>query len=144
MTSRTFLSVAPIDSSIPMARSRRCASTVNPPTDTSAMRSMPRVASVSTIVSGLSAFPWDDEPGVEKLGPRESAGTPASKSTVTSVGDLTCPGTTSANSSSRLWGFWTMPTTVRVVPSWSQVSPTLRFRVEASPGVTATWLGPDG
>ena len=46
-------SVAPMDSSIPRARSRRCASTVNPPTDTSAISSMPTVASASTMVSGL-------------------------------------------------------------------------------------------
>ena len=52
-TSRTLRSVAPIDSSIPRERSRRWASTVKPPTDTSAMSSMPTVASASTIVSGL-------------------------------------------------------------------------------------------
>ena len=43
-TSRTLRSVAPMDSSIPMARSRRWASTVKPPTDTSAMSSIPTVA----------------------------------------------------------------------------------------------------
>ena len=57
MTRRTFLSVAPMASSIPMARRRRWASTVKPPTDTSAISSMPSVASVSTTVSGLSALP---------------------------------------------------------------------------------------
>ena len=66
-TSRTLRSVAPMDSSIPRERIRRCASTVKPPIDTKAMRSMPTVASASTMVAGLmmlSVF----EPGVVNKG----------------------------------------------------------------------------
>ncbi len=48
-----FLSVAPSAPSMPSERSRRCASTVKPPTATRAMSSMPTVASASTMVSGL-------------------------------------------------------------------------------------------
>jgi hypothetical protein len=38
---------------MPIDRSRRCASTVNPPTPTRAMSSMPSVAAVSEMVTGL-------------------------------------------------------------------------------------------
>ena len=51
-----FLSVAPRAPSMPSERSRRCASTVKPPTATRAMSSMPTVASASTMVSGLSGL----------------------------------------------------------------------------------------
>ena len=56
----------------------------------------------------------------------------ASKRTLTCVGCVTWPGGTSANSSSRLWGFCTMPTTV--LPPWGHVSPTRRLSSEAKPG----------
>ena len=46
-------SVAPIDSSMPRERMRRWANTVKPPIDTRAIRSMPTVASASTMVAGL-------------------------------------------------------------------------------------------
>ncbi len=67
-----FLSVAPWAPSIPSERSRRWASTMKPPTATSAMRSMPTVASASTMVSGLSTLPDDAEAGTETFGPREA------------------------------------------------------------------------
>ena len=51
-----FLSVAPSAPSMPSERSRRCATTVKPPTATRAMSSMPTVASASTMVSGLSGL----------------------------------------------------------------------------------------
>ena len=41
---------------------RRCASTVKPPIDTKAMRSMPTVANASTMVDGLMVLLF--EPGV--------------------------------------------------------------------------------
>ena len=66
----------------------------------------------------------------------------ASKRTLTSVGCVTCPGGTSANSSSRLWGFCTMPTTV--LPPWGHVSPTRRLSSDAKPGVRAISFGPVG
>ena len=130
-------------SSIPRARRRRCASTVKPPIDTSAIKSMPTVATASTMVSGLIELLLAFWAGVETLDPIRPGSTPgASKRTFTCVGDVTSPGGTSANSSSRLWGFCTMPTTV--LPPRGQVSPTLRFSSDASPGVTAIWLGPVG
>ncbi len=52
-----FLSVAPRAPSMPIARRRRWAMTVNPPIATSAIRSIPSVASVSTIVSGFKTLP---------------------------------------------------------------------------------------
>ena len=52
-TRRTLRSVAPMDSSMPRERIRRCASTVKPPIDTRAIRSMPTVANASTMVAGL-------------------------------------------------------------------------------------------
>ena len=98
---------------MPSERSRRWASTVKPPTATRAMSSMPTVASASTMVSGLSALLFVADWRVWTFGPSESALTPgASNRTVTWVGALTWPGTTSANSSSRLCGFCTMPVTV--------------------------------
>ena len=65
-----------------------------------------------------------------------------SKRTWTCVGDVTRPGGTRANSSSRLWGFCTMPTTV--LPPCVHVSPTCRLSTEASPGVIAISFGPFG
>ena len=41
---------------MPSERSRRCASTVKPPTATKAMSSMPTVTRPSTMVSGLSGL----------------------------------------------------------------------------------------
>ncbi len=110
-TSRTLRSVAPMDSSIPRDRMRRCASTVKPPIDTRAMSSMPTVARASTMVDGLMPLVVIDPAGVMEEG-RFLAAAGAFKRTVTSVGCATCPGGTRANSSSRLWGFCTMPTTV--------------------------------
>ena len=62
-------SVAPSAPSIPIARSRRCASTVNPPTDTSAMRSIASVTSASTIVSGLNVLLGTADDAVCTFGP---------------------------------------------------------------------------
>ncbi len=108
--------MAPIAPSMPRARSRRWASTVKPPTDTSAISSMPMVASVSTMVSGLIALAAV-VCGVTTLGPILPGGTEgASNSTLTVVGVRTWPGTTRANSSSRLCGFCTMPVTVLATP----------------------------
>ena len=130
---------------MPSERSRRWASTVKPPTATSAMSSMPTVASPRTMVSGLSGLLAAADCRVWTFGPREEALTPgASNRTVTWDGALTWPGTTSANSSSRLCGFCTMPVTWRVVPPWCHTSPILRLKVVATPSVTATWPGPVG
>ena len=63
-TSRTLRSVAPIDSSIPIERMRRCASTVKPPIETSAMRSMPRTRAASEMVSGFNGFDAATDAGV--------------------------------------------------------------------------------
>ena len=63
-TRRTWRSVAPVDSSMPIERMRRCASTVKPPTETSAMSSMPSTSAASEIVSGLSGFDCATEAGV--------------------------------------------------------------------------------
>ena len=129
---------------MPSARSRRWASTVKPPTDTRAMSSMPTVASVSVMVAGLMALAAV-VCGVTTLGPIVRGGTEgASNSTVTEVGARTWPGTSRANSSSRLCGFCTMPVTVRVTPPWCQTWPTARSNWRATPGVTATWPGPAG
>ena len=142
-TSRTLRSVAPMDSSIPRARIRRCASTVKPPIDTSAISSMPTVASASTMVAGSIGLLLATVAGVETLDPMRPGSTPgASKRTSTCVGFVTCPGGTSANSSSRLWGFCTMPTTV--LPPRDHSSPILRLSSDASPGVTAIWFDPVG
>ena len=101
-----FLSVAPWAASSPRERSRRCASTVKPPIPTRAMSSMPMVARASTMVSGLSTLPDDAECGVDTFGPILDGGTPrASNRTVTWLGAVTWPGTTRANSSTRLCGF---------------------------------------
>ncbi len=73
---------------------------------------MPTVASASTMVSGLSGLPAAADRTLCTFGPSEAGSTPgASNSTVTWVGALTWPGTTRANSSSKLCGFSTMPTT---------------------------------
>ena len=77
--------------------------------------------------------------------PIELSETPgASNNAVTPVGFVTCPGATSANSSRRLWGFSTMPTTWRSTPPTRQVAPTVRWNADATPLVTATWSAPDG
>ena len=103
-------------------------------------------------VSGLIGLLCAAEAGVVTLEPRPPKGpqeahcspielgfTPgASKSTVTSFGDFTCPGRTRANSSRRLCGFSTMPTTRRASPPTFQVSPTFRLKSDATPAVTAT------
>ncbi len=133
---------------MPSERSRRWASTVKPPTETSAMSSMPTVASASTIVVGLSGLlPAADATlcGVDTFGPMLCGATPgASNSTVAWLGAVTWPGTTRANSSSRLCGFCTMPTTRRDVPADRSVLPMFRCSAEATPLVTATWPGPAG
>ena len=75
----------------------------------------------------------------------KSEGTPgASNSATTCVGELTCPGVTSANSSRRLWGFSTVPTTLRSTPPTLQVAPSDRWNAEATPLVTATSSAPVG
>ena len=57
----------------------------------------------------------------------------ASNSTVTLSGFVTWPGMTSANSSSRLSGFWTMPVTFLVTPSTVQLLPILRWKSARDP-----------
>ena len=52
MTSRTLRSVAPSAASMPSARSRRWAITVNPATDTRPMNTSPSTATTRTIVAG--------------------------------------------------------------------------------------------
>ncbi len=144
-TRRTWLSVAPVDSSIPIERSRRWASTVNPPTETSAISSMPRASATSEIVSGLIGFDCATEAGVCTSFPIDgNAASGASKSSVTPVASCSCPVGTRANSSSRLWGFSTMPTTVRSTPLTRQLLPTRRWKSDATPLVTATWSVADG
>ncbi len=95
-----------MDSIIPRARIRRWANTVNPPMDTRAMRSMPRVANASTMVSGPSTLLLT-APDIVTLSAREPVNAlgGALKRALTWVGLVTCPGGTRANSSSRLWGF---------------------------------------
>ena len=107
---------------------------------------MPTVASASTMVSGLSALVFVACWRFWTFGPSESALTPgASNRTVTWVGALTWPGTTSANSSSRLCGFCTMPVTVfGFVLPWCHTLPTRRPKAEATPLVTATWFASVG
>ena len=140
-----FLSVAPRAPSIPSERSRRCASTVKPPTATKAISSMPTVASASTMVSGLSGLLAAEDARLCTFGPSEEAVTPgALNRTVTWFGALTWPGATRANSSSRLCGFAAMPMTWRAFPPWCHTSPILRLKVDATPSVTATWPGPAG
>ncbi len=130
---------------MPIERSRRCASTVKPPTATRAISNMPSTSAASEIVSGLSGFDCATVAGVCTLLPIERSATPdASKSAVTCVGSFTSPGATSANSSSRLWGFSTMPTTSRSAPPTRQLSPTERWNAEATPLVTATSSAADG
>jgi len=54
------------------------------------MRSIPRVAKVRTMVSGLNTLPDDADVGVSTFGPSDSGRTPgASNSTVTWVGAST-------------------------------------------------------
>ena len=135
---------------MPSERSRRWASTVKPPTETSAMSSMPTVASASTIVVGLSGLlPCADTTlcGVDTAARMLCGSVPnprASNSTVTWLGAVTWPGTTRANSSSRLCGFCTMPTTRRDTPAAVSVLPMRRCSSAATPLVTATWPGPAG
>ena len=74
-----------------------------------------------------------------------SCGTAAGPSRiVTWLGAVTWPGATSANSSSRLLGFCTMPVTCQVWPSACQTPPTLVLKTDATWLVSATWPGPFG
>ena len=57
---------------MPIERMRRCASTVKPPIDTSAMRSIPRTSAASEIVSGLSGFDAATDAGRLDLTPLPS------------------------------------------------------------------------
>ncbi len=129
-----------------MERMRRCASTVKPPIETRAMSSIPRTSATSEIVSGLIGFDCATDAGVSIGTPlNEASGAPGlSNNAVTPVGLVTCPGVTSANSSRRLWGFSTTPTTWRSTPPTRQCAPTLRWNADATPWVTATWSAPDG
>jgi hypothetical protein len=103
------------------------------------MRSIATVVKASMMVSGLSGLLAAADAGVWTLGPMEDGRTPgALNSTVAWAGPLTWPGTTRANSSSRLCGFSTMPTTRRAVPPWCQTPPIVSLRVDATPLVTAT------
>ena len=75
------------------------------------------MASASTMVTGFSGLLCDADCGVSTFGPIEEGCTPgASNSVVTCVGLVTWPGVTRANSSRRLCGFCTMPTTWRAGP----------------------------
>ncbi len=130
---------------MPSDRSRRCASTVKPPTATRAMSSIPTTRPATEIVCGLITLGGVCAPAAVMLCVSPAGGWPRpSNSTVTWVGLRTWPGTTRANSSSRLCGFCTMPTTVRAVPPWCHVLPILRPKSDARPLVTATWPGPAG
>ncbi len=136
-----FLSVAPMAPSIARERSRRWARTVKPPTDTSPMRSIPTVIAAIAMVSGLSTFCCAASAAarLSTFRPSEPSLTPCtSNRTVTWVGAVTWPGTTSANSSSRLCGFCTMPVTRRAWPPWCHTLPILRPNADATPLVTAT------
>ena len=73
MTSLTLRSVAPSALSMPSARSRRCAITVNPATDTRPMNTSPSTAITRTIVAGLMLAP----PDCEARETFASAGSPA-------------------------------------------------------------------
>ena len=77
--------------------------------------------------------------GLDVRAERAGGYTRASNRTVTSVGAFTWPGHTRANSSSRLCGFSTIPTTCLAAPSWCQTEPILSRKAEATPAVTATW-----
>jgi hypothetical protein len=112
MTSWTLRIVAPRELSMPRARSRRCAMTVNPATATRPMNTRPSTDAASAITAGLMPEPpvagydttaADDRPRIPPRG--------ASSRIDTCVGSGTCPGSTSANSSSRLLGFCTIPVT---------------------------------
>ena len=84
---------------MPIERSRRCASTVNPPAPTIAMSSMPSTIAASEIVSGLNTAFAATVCGVATVGPMSAGGTPgASNSTATCVGAVTWPGATRAKS----------------------------------------------
>ena len=76
------------------------------------MRSIPNVRPAIERVPGLMALPalTEDTLWMLTFGPNENgAALPASKSAVTWEGALSCPGATSANSSSRLQGFLDRP-----------------------------------
>ncbi len=133
-TSLMLRSVAPWAASMPIARSLRCARTVKPPMPTSAISSMPRTAAAIEIVSGLISLVLATVWAVVTCRPvcvlDGARGLPgASNSTVTSLGAVTWPGITRANSSSRLCGFATMPVTFQVRPAMVQLLPTCRLEV---------------
>jgi hypothetical protein len=146
---------------MPRARSRRCAITVNPATDTSPMNTSPSTATTSTIVAGLMpALPdWLASETSASAGrfAKMGGGGPcviwswswpgpggALSRMVTWVGAVTCPGATSANSSLRSAGFSTMPVTSKARPSACQVPPVFRLYSDATWLVSATWPGPLG
>ena len=133
---------------MPIALSLRCARTVNPPTPTSAMSSMPSTAAAIDIVSGLTSLVFATVCAVVTFMvpvDRLVALIPgASNSTVTLSGFVTWPGMTRANSSSRLSGFWTMPVTFLVTPLTVQLLPIRRLKELATPLVTAIWLAVTG
>ena len=148
---------------MPRARSRRCAMTVNPATETRPMKTRPSTAMASTIVAGPTtplllacearetvASPgrpvkagggaW---PGPYRCCSRLAAAGSFSR-IVTWVGAVTWPGTTRANSSLRSVGFSTMPVTCQARPSAGQVPPAFTLYSEATWLVRATWPGPSG
>ena len=146
MTSRTSLSVAPSEDRMPSERSRRWASTVKPATATSPMKNSPTTANASAITAGVSPLGGCGRSGVVpggKLNVAKLSGV-ASKSTVTWVGLVTCPGATSANVSSRFCGFSTIPVTRSARPSMRQVPPIPARNADASPLVRSTSPGPCG
>jgi hypothetical protein len=134
MTRRTLRAAAPSAVSMPSARSRRCAITVNPATDTRPMKIMPSTVTASTTMAGLmtpelrvceaSSTPaFAGRPLKGCVRPPAAADGGALSRIVTCVGAVTWPGATSANSSLRSVGFSTMPVTRHAVPPSSQVPP---------------------
>lgn len=115
MTRRMLRSVAPTAASMPRARSRRCAITVNPAIATSPMKISPNTASTSTVAAGLRlggalrVIGWPRiccAPPGKCSGPRPKNALRFSLNrTVTWVGAVTWPGATRANSSRRFAGF---------------------------------------
>ncbi len=115
ITKRTCRSVAPIDSSMPRARSRRWAITVKPEMASKPMNSMPTVLIASMIAAACAVL---TSPPLCTLNPDPSTvwndfscASVASANTDTRAAGVACPGGTRTNSSDRLSGFSTMPTT---------------------------------
>ena len=107
--------MAPIDSSMPSARSRRWAITVKPEIASRPMNSMPTVLIASMIAAaceGLTSPPLcTPSPEPSTVWNDRSCCSVMFASTETWSGGVAWPGGTSTNSSDRLSGFSTTPTT---------------------------------